>query len=194
MSVINDPVGTEGTHQFNIVCTANASYVRAKCLRDLHGKSADASRRAVNQDRLPRLKVPFIAKSLQGSEACDGHSRGKFEADAFGFPDELVFGSARVFGKGAFAEAEHGVAWLELRCLFSDCYDLASDVDAGAWALETPVQRVDGSGANADDNFVVLWNGLFEVLYFEDLSQGALGVDGGFHAAEIVVLNLPDTK
>jgi hypothetical protein len=39
-----------------------------------------------------------------------------------------------------------------------------------------------------------LGTGLFEVLYFEDLSQCALGVDGGLHMTEMVVLDLPDAK
>ena len=38
-----------------------------------------------------------------------------------------------------------------------------------------------GSGANPYDDFVVLRNGLFEVLHFEDLSESGLGINGGFH-------------
>ena len=113
--------------------------------------------------------MPFIAKPLQGSQACDGQSSGIVEADAFRLPNDLVFGSTCVFGKSPFAKAEDGVAWLEPGYLFSDCDDLTSDIDAGPWALQTPVQRVNGSGANPYDNFVVFRNWLFEVLYFEDL-------------------------
>jgi len=43
------------------------------------------------------------------------------------------------------------------------------------------VQRIDRSGANPYDDFVVLRNGLFEVLDFEDLSRFGLRVDSGFH-------------
>jgi hypothetical protein len=48
-------------------------------------------------------------------------------------------------------------------------------------ALHAPVQRIDGSGTNPYDDFVVLWNRLFEVLHFEDLSGFGFGVNGGFH-------------
>jgi hypothetical protein len=125
--------------------------------------------------------VPFIAKPLQGSEARDGQSSRVVEADAFRFPDELVFGSTCVFGKSPLANAEHAIARRELRCPSSDRCDLTSDIDSGPLALHAPVQRIDGSGANPYDNFVLLRNRLFEVLYFEDLSQFGLGVDGAFH-------------
>jgi hypothetical protein len=77
--------------------------------------------------------------------------------------------------------AEHGIAWLELRHRSSDrCY-LASDIHARPSPLHAPVQRIHGSGANPYDDFFVLGNGLFEVLDFEDLSRSGLGVDGCFH-------------
>src|SRR5579863_2737735 len=89
--------------------------------------------------------------------------------------------STGVIGKGPFAEAEHGITELELRHSSSyRCY-LTGDIDAGPMALHPPVQRIDGSGANPYDDFVVLRNRLFEVLYFEDLSDLGLGVNGGFH-------------
>jgi len=80
-----------------------------------------------------------------------------------------------------FANAEHGIAWLELRHRSSDRRYLARDIYAGSLALHAPVQRIDGSGANPYDDFVVLRNGLFEVLHFEDLPQSGLGINGGFH-------------
>ena len=55
------------------------------------------------------------------------------------------------------------------------------DVRMGHPALHAPVQRIDGSGANPYENFVVLRNRLFEVFYFKDLSGFAFGVNGGFH-------------
>ncbi len=89
--------------------------------------------------------------------------------------------STCVFGKGTFASAEYVFSWLELRHCFSDCYDLASDIHAGPVALHAPVQRIDGSGTNPYDDFVLLRNRLFEFLHFENLSRFVLGVDGGFH-------------
>ena len=125
--------------------------------------------------------MSFIAKPLQGSEPCNRHSSRLLEVHAFWFRDERGFRATRVFGKGTFAHAEHIVAWLELRHRSPDRYYLASDVDPGPLPLHAPVQRIDGSGTDPYDDFVVLRNRLFEVLHFEDLSRFALGVDGGFH-------------
>ncbi len=87
----------------------------------------------------------------------------------------------RLEALGPFANAEHGIARLELRHRSSDRCHFASDIYAGPLALQAPVQRIDGSGVNSYDDFVVLRNGRFEVLHFEDLSHSGLRVDGGFH-------------
>src|SRR5450631_941602 len=85
--IVNDPVGTKRAHQFDILCAAHASYVSPKRLRNLHGKGADSSGRAVNQDLLPRLKVSFVAEPLQRGKPCDWHSSRLVEAQAFRLPD-----------------------------------------------------------------------------------------------------------
>ena len=103
------------------------------------------------------------------------------EEDAGYFPSYVEYMDEEEFLEDAYDMLKVGIAEFELRHGSSDrCY-LASDIHAGPLALHAPVQRIDGSGANPYDHFVVLRNRLFEVLHFEDLSRFVLGVDGSFH-------------
>ena len=47
---------------------AHRSHVGAERFCDLDGEGADAARCAVDQDRLPRLNLPFVAQSLKGRD------------------------------------------------------------------------------------------------------------------------------
>jgi len=63
--IVNDPIGAEGSDHLHISGAANAGHVCAVRLGDLHGERAYASGGAVDQEVLPRLHVPLIAKTLQ---------------------------------------------------------------------------------------------------------------------------------
>src|SRR5215467_2059909 len=66
--VINDMIRADRSDQVHIPRAAHASNFCAERLGDLHRESTHSSRRAVNQDLLPRLNVSLVAKTLQRSK------------------------------------------------------------------------------------------------------------------------------
>ena len=98
-----------------------------------------------------------------------------------GFGTNLASGAHAYSAKAPLQTPNTASPGLNCVTVSSDLYYLASNIHAGPLALHAPVQRIDGSGANPYDDFVVLRNRPFEVLHFEDLSRFGLGVDGGFH-------------
>ena len=71
--VINDNVCADGLDQLDISRTANTGNLCAKRLRDLYSKRTHASGSAIDQDLLARLKLCFVAKSLQRRERGHRH-------------------------------------------------------------------------------------------------------------------------
>ena len=91
--VVDDPVGAQGAHQFNVPGATDAGDIRPHGFCYLHGKSTDASCGSINQDLLPGLKVSFVAKSLQGGEACDRNAAACSNVRASGFGTNFFSGA-----------------------------------------------------------------------------------------------------
>src|SRR5438105_11176451 len=64
--VIDHVISADRFHQIDVARAANAGDLGAECFRDLDGKSADAARRAVDQNFLSGLNVSLVAETLQG--------------------------------------------------------------------------------------------------------------------------------
>jgi hypothetical protein len=105
LRMINDPIGPEGSDHFHISGTAHAGHVCAERLGDLHGERSYAPGGAVDQDVLPRLHVPLIAKTLQGGEGRDWYRR-RFLKRHVGWLHAFML-RRRVLRRPGFATSEH---------------------------------------------------------------------------------------
>ena len=74
-------VRTERAHHLDVARAAYAGDLRAQRLRDLHRECADASRCAVDQNLVSRLKLAFVAQALQRRDPRDCDTARLFEAD-----------------------------------------------------------------------------------------------------------------
>src|SRR5712691_10421790 len=129
-SVINDVIRADGSDHVHIPGTAYASDLCAERLGDLHSEGTHASRRPINEDLLPRLKVSLVAKTLQCGE-CRHRCRSRLlKRHAIWLHDQCRLGSTHILGKGPTARAEHLVAWFELRYVPANRFDLAGHINA----------------------------------------------------------------
>ena len=64
LGVINDVICADGADHLHISRTAYAGHISAERLGDLYTERTDTSRRAVNQDLLPRMNLSLVAKTL----------------------------------------------------------------------------------------------------------------------------------
>src|SRR5207237_2554619 len=74
--VIDHVIGADRFHKIDIPRAADSSYFCAECFRDLDGKSADAARRAVDQNFLSGLAVSLVAETLSRCDSGDRHRPG----------------------------------------------------------------------------------------------------------------------
>src|SRR5205814_10299239 len=74
LRVINDLICAERSDDVDIPRTADAGHICPERLGDLHSERAHASRRPVNQDFLPRLKLSLVTKTLQRGVGRHGNS------------------------------------------------------------------------------------------------------------------------
>ena len=133
--VINDVICADGSDHFNVPRTANARNFSAERLGDLHSERTHASRRTVNQDLLPRLNLPLVAKALQGGESRQRYRSRLLKRRVIRLHDQRRLRSTCILGKGPAAQAEDRVARLELRYVTADRFDLACDITPGSSAL-----------------------------------------------------------
>src|SRR6516164_8888352 len=91
LRVINDVICANGSDHVDVPRTAYTGHLGAERLSDLHGERTHASCRAVNQDPLPRLNLPLVAKSLQCGERRDWCRSRLLKTDVFRFRDQHRF-------------------------------------------------------------------------------------------------------
>src|SRR5271165_4733442 len=115
LAVVNDLIRADGSDHIHIPRTAHASNLCAERLGDLHSERTHASRRTVNQDPLSRLNVSLVAKTLQRGECRHAYRSRLLKCHIIWLHGQCRLGSARIFGEGPTARAEHLVAWFELR-------------------------------------------------------------------------------
>src|SRR5437879_924341 len=72
--VVHHSVRADRSDQVDVSRAADARHIRSKRLGDLHGEGAHASRRAVDQDLLPRPNLALVSETLQGG--LSGHGPG----------------------------------------------------------------------------------------------------------------------
>jgi hypothetical protein len=106
----------------------NSGYVRSEGLGDLPSERPHASRRTIDQDLLPWLDLPLIAKSLEGGECGHPNGRGLLEREVGRLRREVVLSSTRIFREGTFAPAEYLITWLKLLHVLADRLDLPRDI------------------------------------------------------------------
>src|SRR5215469_7315533 len=130
LGVINDPISTDGSHHVHISCTAHAGNLCAEGFGDLDRECTHASRRPINQDLLPRLDLPLVAKPLQCGECRNSYRPRLLKRHAIRLHGQSRLGSTRILGKRPTAGSKHCVAWLELGYVLADRLNLASHITA----------------------------------------------------------------
>ena len=198
--VIDDAIGSDGSDHFQIPCAADAGDVGTVGFCDLHGEGADSSGCAVDEDGLLRLEFGAVAQALQGGDAGDGHGRRLREGEVVGLEGKGLFRSAGVFGEGAFAGAEDGVAGLEAGDLWADGFDDSGEVGTEAWrfglaeageeadecgraAKEVPVVWIDGGSADVDQDLVSGGCGFFDFGVFDYVGRPVAMIEDGVRGA-----------
>ena len=138
--VVDDVIGAERSHEVDVPRAAHRGHLRAERFRDLHGERPDASRGAVDQDLLPRLKLPLVAKTLERGNAATGTAAASSNVTFAGFSATRV-ASADVLRKGAAPPAEHLVARAETGDVPADGFDRAGEVAAMSrdFGLRSPI-------------------------------------------------------
>ena len=134
--VIDHVIGADRFHKIDIARAANSRDLRAERFRDLNRESTDAAGRAVDQNFLSGLNVSFVAQTLQCRQPGNGDRTRLFECDVAWFHhDGAIRLDADVIRHGPVFCAENFVAWLEVRYIFSNCFDDAGEVGAEARVL-----------------------------------------------------------
>src|SRR5262245_61364633 len=153
----------------------------------------------MDQDLAAATDLPLVTKALQGGEGRHWSSGGLCERHTPGLSDELGRSSAGVFRKRAAAGTKYRVSRFEFVDIAADGFDFAGYIDARAsqprfgqaeeetksvrLALHQPgVQRIDGSGADADQHLIVFGGWLFDVLDLHHVfGRPVTLVNDGFH-------------
>jgi hypothetical protein len=183
---------------FQIAGAGDAGHFRAKRFGNLHAECADAAGGAVDQNRLLRLKLSFVAQRLQSCECCDRYGCGMFERHGFGLLHQFCFGGAGKFSKCALTNPVNRVAGLELSNVSAGRVNNASNVGAevfvfglaqtchqadGVWFAthEVPIVGIERSGANFDGDFGIAGNRALNIFTSENVRGTVFVVDDCFH-------------
>src|SRR5262245_34487755 len=121
-------VGAGRTNHTDVCWAAHASHVGPEPFGNLHGKGADATRRTVNQDPLPRFYLARVAKPMESSQRRCRYGRRLLKREVGRLERELVLARACILSAGAPAFAEHFIARAELRDLVSHRFHHARGV------------------------------------------------------------------
>src|SRR6266568_7096451 len=102
-----------------------------------------------------------------------------------------------ILGQSAAARAEHFVTWFELRNVRAHRFNHAGHIPAQSWVLwfaqadlyanevrpaaVEPVNWIDGSSADFDQDLIVFGNGLLNLFQLEHIRWTIVVIDDGFH-------------
>src|SRR5436309_10358483 len=137
--VINDVICAERSNQIDIPRAAHAGHICTERFRDLHGERADASRRTVNQDLLPRLNFSLVSKRLQRRDSSYIDRSRFLKREVRRFQRNCsVRAWTNVLGKGTSSSAEDIIAWFELGDVFAHVFNRAGKIDAQSCVLWLP--------------------------------------------------------
>ncbi len=179
-------IRADGPDHVHLRGAAHTGDFRSESLRNLYGEGSDSSRRADDQNPLPRLDLPVVAQALQGGQAGDGDRRRLLEGEVRGPVRELLLPSERILGEGALADAEHLVAGLEAGHVLADRLHDPGEVHAGYGGLghtepkrqssevgqtghQVPHALVHTGRMHAHQRLVVAHLGLIDLSEFQDL-------------------------
>jgi hypothetical protein len=101
-------------------------------LRDLHGEVADASGRAVDQDRLAPLNPRLVAEPLQCGDPGHRQTRRLLVCHGARLRAQCRLGGARILRERAAARAEDVVARFEPCHVPANRFDAAGNGDTDA--------------------------------------------------------------
>jgi hypothetical protein len=135
LSVINEATCADGSDHVHIPRAAYAGHLCAERLGDLHRERTHASPRTVNQDLLPQLNLPLVAKTLQCGECRHRYRSRLLKRHVIGFHDQCRLRSTCILSKGSTARAEHLVAWFELGYVPAHRFHLAGHINAESCVL-----------------------------------------------------------
>ena len=129
--VVDNPVRANRPDDVSIPRAADGCDVCSECSGNLHRKRADAARRTIDQDILPRLHPSVVANGLERGEGGHGHGRGCLKGHVEGFAhDRSVLRETHVLGEGSRSATEYLVAGPQLRNAFANRFNGPGEVNA----------------------------------------------------------------
>jgi hypothetical protein len=204
LRVVDHVICAKRAHHRHVPRAAHAGDVRAERFGDLHGVRTDTARCTVDQDLLPCVNSSLIAQRLKRGDCSDGNRGRLFEGRVGGLEHYVsILADGDVFREGARPQAEYFIAGFELRDALPDCFDGAGKVDPHALVLRrpdagvaphqvglaahaVPVERIDGRGANPDEDLIIRGRGFFDGLQLENLGRPVATIDDGLHRSRAV--------
>jgi hypothetical protein len=92
-----------------------------------------------------------------------------------------VLESASVLGKGTSSGAEDRITGLEADDARANGLHDTCQINSRTSELETPIERIYGSGVNLEENFIRFRDWLLDLADLKDLARARSVEDGGFH-------------
>src|SRR5947207_1476121 len=129
--IINYMIRPERSDHFQISRATDAGYLGTEQFGDLDRERTDASRRAVDQDLLPRLDLSFIAQSLQRRDTRDVDRGCLLKRDVRRLErDGSICARTNIFGKGPVSATEYLITRFELGDVFANCFNRSGKINA----------------------------------------------------------------
>src|SRR5579863_10030724 len=191
LRVINHMVCTNRAHYVQIPRAAHGGDFSPGRFGNLHCKYTYTTRCTINQNLLPFLNLPFVAKALQGDNCRLRYGCCFLKRYSGRFQDHCIFRNRYIFGKTAktilSCVSEYLITWLELRYISANCFNPSCNVRSEYrvfWfekpkaheahqerlpSQEMPVTRVYGSRMNFYQDFIVLRDRLLNFFQFQDI-------------------------
>jgi hypothetical protein len=197
LRVVDDVVCADRADDLHVPRAAHAGHFGSERLRDLDGKRADSSGRAVDQHVLPGLNASLVAQALKCADCCNRYGGSLFEGHVRGLGNDRL-ANAHILGERPVPRAEDFVPRLEFAGASAHRFDRPREVDAQDFALwfaeaglcahevrrarqHVPVDGIHGSRANTHEHTVVRDFRLVDLSQLEDVRRSVVVVDHRFH-------------
>ena len=131
LPVVYRPARAEGEDRLQVPLAAGRGDLASQGFRDLHREASHPARGSLDQDLLPRPKLPLVPQGLESGERREGDGRSLLERELRGLEDDLFLAREGVLGEAS--------ALMPLQ----EAEDLVADFEA----FHTRADRLDGPGS-----------------------------------------------
>jgi hypothetical protein len=201
--VVDDMGRAKRARQVQVPGAAHAGDLGPEGPGKLDGERPDAARGAIDQHRLPGLKLAVVAQTLESDDARHRDGRGFLEGQIGRFGHQGLFRGTDILGKGAPTTggeiAKDRIAGLEVPHVAANRFDPPRHVGAehrvpwfeqpvpeadqeGCAAHAPPVKGIRGGRVNLHQDLIGPGGGCGDILELKDIRRAVGGADDCFHA------------